>query len=462
MAVCMSLLLSCGTQIQGEDPEPETKSEFAISGTIDGHDYVDLGLSIKWATCNVGAQKPWEIGNHYAWGQSTPYTEWTFLNYQFTYPPCSPDYVLDAQFDAVTINWGKSWRMPTKEEIDELIEPHNCDWVWVENINGSGNSGYKVISKKNGNSIYLPAGKYIPHEDYITPTKIEGYYWSSTADPQINKTPSTQSPFSLYFKEGIHYESINWCFDGLTIRGVVGTPNSYFADTNYTKDEEETQKQGFTVSGKVGSYTYVDLGLPSRTLWATYNIGANLPHEYGEYYAWGETTPKELYNEENYKYFIGFSDHGATHWAQYSKYVASEQHGSPDFLTTLEPNDDVATAIWGEKWQMPSKEQWEELAFYCIWHRKDITINGKSIFGYIGESKINGHTIFIPFSGMLYANVPNNHMSAEYWSRDLSIDKMGGGSDYRAWYMTIQTQNNLMVIKDTRRCQGLTVRPVVK
>ena len=435
--------------------------DISISGTTDGHDYVDLGLSVKWATCNLGAQNPLGIGNYYAWGEITPYTQWTYVNYNFTFAPCSPNHVLDAQYDAVTANWGKSWRMPTKEEIDELIEPHNCDWIWLDNINGTNVSGYQVVSKKNGRCIFLPAGKYQDHDSRITPTKVEGHYWSSTTGSDVDKHPREHSPFTIFFSNGVHYEGTSWCFDGLNIRGVVGTPNTYFPE-NYIIDEGETSRQGFTVSGKVGTHTYVDLGLPSRTLWATYNLGANLPHEYGEYYTWGETQPKDLYNEDTYKFFIGHADYGTYHWAQYSKYIYFEQHGTPDYKTTLDPQDDAATVNWGAQWQMPSKEQLEELAQYCIWYRKDVTINGQKIVGFIGESKINGYTIYIPYAGMKYEQVPLTYLNAWYWSRDLSADTNGSGSDYGAWYMTIQTQTNTMTIMDTRRVQGLSVRPVVK
>lgn len=450
--------------IRIEDGEAHKNSnaiDYSISGTKDGYDYVDLGLSVKWATCNLGSQSPYEIGNYYAWGEVVPYSQWTYLNYNFTYAPCSPNHVLDAQYDAITFNWGKSWRMPTKEEINELIEPHNCDWIWVDNINGTNVSGYQVVSKKNGKCIFLPAGKYIDHDSRITPSKVEGHYWSSTTGGEVTKHPSSHAPATIFFTNGIHYEGSSFCFDGLNIRGVIGSPNSYFPES-YAKDNEETQKQGFTVSGKAGKYTYVDLGLPSGTLWATYNVGANLPHEYGEYYAWGETEPKALYNEETYKFFIGHADHGTYHWAQYSKYIYFEQHGTPDYKTTLDPQDDAATVNWGPQWQMPSKEQFEELAQYCIWYRKDVTVNGKKIVGYIGESKVNGYTIYIPYADMKYEQVPMTYLGAWYWSRDLSADTNGSGTDYRAWYMTIQSQNNLMTILDTRRIQGLSVRPVVK
>ena len=147
-SVLSLILLSC-------EKELSTNS----SGTIDGHDYVDLGLSVKWATCNLGARVPEEVGDFYAWAYVTPHTEWTEANYNFNFAPCNTDFVLDAKYDAITVNWGKSWRMPKKEELDELLDNNKCDWRWIDNYNGTGSQGYLIVSKINGNSIFLPAGK---------------------------------------------------------------------------------------------------------------------------------------------------------------------------------------------------------------------------------------------------------------------------------------------------------------
>lgn len=439
--------------------------DFSISGTKDGHDYVDLGLSVKWATCNIGAELPTDIGNYYAWAETTPYTQWTYMNYKFSFAPCSPDYVLDAKYDAVTVNWGKSWRLPTRAEINELIKPENCDWIWVDNINETQTSGYMVVSKKNGKCIFLPAGKYIPHENYITPTEIEGHYWSSTTTHDVEKHPTQHSPFTIFFKNGIHYEGNKSCCDGLNVRGVVGSPNNYFPENTDNLDDFETQRQGISVSGKLDGYTYVDLGLPSLTLWATYNVGANHPGEYGNYYAWGETTTKDFYDQSTYKFYIGNSDNGAYHWAQYSKYIYNKDHGNPDYKLILDSEDDAATINWSNKWCMPTVEQVKELSKYCTWYRKDIEFNGQKVIGYIGESKLNNNKIYIPAAGWEYSTTPNTHMSAWYWTSELSGDNNGSGSDYRAYYFTFEDHGGMTVplsILDTSRPQGLSVRGVVK
>lgn len=103
-----------------------------------------------------------------------------------------------------------------------------------------------------------------------------------------------------------------------------------------------------------GKQECVDLGLPSGTLWATCNIGAESPEDFGDYYTWGEIETKEDYNWDTMKCYANKNGKNT-----YSVYNES------DNLTTLKPSDDAATAIWGDKYHMPTKEEWEELIDNC-------------------------------------------------------------------------------------------------
>ena len=118
---------------------------------IHGHDYVDLGLSVMWATCNVGASSPEGYGDYYAWGETSVKSSYTADNCS-TYKKSLSDIGGDSSTDAARANWGGSWRMPTAEEFQELLD--NCNWTWTT-LNGK--AGYEVVSEKNGNSIFLPA-----------------------------------------------------------------------------------------------------------------------------------------------------------------------------------------------------------------------------------------------------------------------------------------------------------------
>ena len=137
-----------------------------------GIEAVDLGLSVKWATCNVGANSPEEYGDYFAWGEVSPEYSYTSYNCS-TYGVSMTDISGNPQYDAATANWGGAWRMPTKAELEELLS--NCTWEWTT-LNGV--NGRKVTGP-NGNSIFLPAAGY----RYGTSSGhvgSGGYYWSST------------------------------------------------------------------------------------------------------------------------------------------------------------------------------------------------------------------------------------------------------------------------------------------
>ena len=160
-----------------------------------GHEYVDLGLSVKWATCNVGAQNPEEYGEYYAWGETRPKTIYTWRGYRFRasgdsysdikFSKYNPDEildhlkktVLDLADDVANVKWGGNWRMPTKEEMEELA--WNCDWIWTTQ---NGVNGVKITSKVEGytdRSIFIPAAGYRDDSKQIMKGEV-GYCWSST------------------------------------------------------------------------------------------------------------------------------------------------------------------------------------------------------------------------------------------------------------------------------------------
>lgn len=153
------------------------------------HEYVDLGLSVKWATCNVGADSPEEYGDYFAWGETEPKSTYDWGTYKWSEGDsdnmtkyCTDSYYgtvdnkkqLDLSDDAALANWGGSWRMPTHDEFTELRE--NCTWTWTTH---NGMKGYKVTSKVNGNSIFLPAAGY-RCDSSLSSAGTYGYYWSSS------------------------------------------------------------------------------------------------------------------------------------------------------------------------------------------------------------------------------------------------------------------------------------------
>ena len=176
---------------------------------INGHYAVDLGLSVKWATCNVGATNPEDYGNYYAWGETTTKTSYTEDNSK-TWDKDMGDIGGHSRYDAATANWGSGWRMPTKSEFDELID--NCTWTLTTR---NGVEGYEVKSKKNGNSIFLPAAGYCygdtPDYEY---QGCYGCYWSSTPY-------DTYRAYRLGFDIGGRYTSWNGRYWGQSVRPVA-------------------------------------------------------------------------------------------------------------------------------------------------------------------------------------------------------------------------------------------------
>ncbi|MBR5574628.1 MAG: hypothetical protein IKW35_09070 [Paludibacteraceae bacterium] len=193
-------------------------------GLENGYEYVDLGLSVKWATCNVGASKPEEYGDYFAWGETTTKTTYKWSTYKYcngsynslikyntssSYGTVNNKITLEATDDAARVNLGGSWRMPTKAEEDELRV--KCKWNWTTQ---NGVKGYKVTSKSNGNSIFLPAAGY--HSgSALEFVGNRGYYWSSSL---YADTPDCASVLYFYLSY-VDCDKISRSF-GQSVRAV--------------------------------------------------------------------------------------------------------------------------------------------------------------------------------------------------------------------------------------------------
>lgn len=166
----------------------------------------------------------------------------------------------------------------------------------------------------------------------------------------------------------------------------------------------------------VSDREYVDLGLPSGTLWATCNVGAENPWDYGDYFAWGETTPKDDYS--TYKYANGRSD-------IVTKYCSISDYGNDGFtdnLTILLPEDDAATANWGCDWRMPTQAEFQELYDNCDCERRR-DYNGTGVSGLVVKSRNNSHSIFLPASGFRRDDrICWYRSNGFYWSSSLDAD----------------------------------------
>ena len=197
---------------------------------------------------------------------------------------------------------------------------------------------------------------------------------------------------------------------------------------------------------------WVDLGLPSGLLWATHNVGATSPEDYGDYFAWGETLPKSVYTWETYRYFNGVAPSG---WPSrvLTKYCTRADYGYngyTDGLTTLQPGDDAATANWGDDARTPTYEEWRELLTHT--RVQLTTVNGVNGLCLTGP---NGNNLFLPTAGYYNSYRGNSLLRADrgfYWSSSLSNVPYVAGTSY------IQGENLIMDHCD-RFC-GVPVRAV--
>lgn len=430
---------------------------FFISGLSaqnlhNGHEYVDLGLSVKWATCNVGADTPEDYGDYYAWGETTTKDTYYASNCT-TWKQDVGDIAGVPQYDAATARWGGDWRMPTLEEFNELL--NNCTWKWTTR---EGFKGYEVISNVNGNAIFMPAAGYCVEEGRIDGRGVRGMYWAST-----HAAEGTQYAYNFYFDSG--YQCAYWISraDGHSVRPVLnidgGDKSNGREDSGVENSNDDTTKRGSVTKrtdeelvdgGSVNDaptkaestknssvqkvtnatyngHKYVDLGLSVK--WATCNVGADRPEDYGDYYAWGDTETKDSYPRGN----------------------CETNHMN---LGDIKGTDrDVAHVKWGGNWRMPTVDEFDELLNKCTWTWT--TQNGKS--GYKVTSRVNGNSIFLPAAGYRDGDsLGYDGSSGHYWS---SMPYQ----DYTMFALILffESGDNYVAGGRGYRSNGRSVRPVL-
>ena len=192
-----------------------------IMNEINGHEYVDLGLSVKWATCNVGASSPKEHGDYFAWGETSPKSTYDKEGSKTYSKSGYEDIAGDASLDAARANWGGTWRLPTEAEMEELEE--ECTWMWTSQ---NGVNGYKVTNKMNGNSIFLPAAG---HRDgaSLNCAGEDGNYWASTPHESDASLASELKEWHDEFRtncKNLDYDWQAWATRGMNLAKDIAPP----------------------------------------------------------------------------------------------------------------------------------------------------------------------------------------------------------------------------------------------
>ena len=204
LSICLLFQMSLSQCAQ-----KQTKSQ-VTTVTQAGHEWIDLGLSVKWATFNVGANNPEEYGNYYAWGETSTKSNYDEYNCK-TWERSLSDIHGNSFYDAARANWGGSWRLPTKAEFDELR--NNCTRQWTTQ---NGVKGVRFTSKRNGNSIFFPAAGCRDGTSTYD-AGLGGIYWSSTPYES-----NSQRAYGLYFGSGdIAFTDWYRRYYGRTVRPVV-------------------------------------------------------------------------------------------------------------------------------------------------------------------------------------------------------------------------------------------------
>lgn len=209
---------------------------------------------------------------------------------------------------------------------------------------------------------------------------------------------------------------------------------------------DEPNNGGNDNGNDVNGHEYVDLGLPSGTLWATCNVGSNTPEGYGDYYAWGETETKELYDWKSYKYGRFFNEQ-----YELNKYCTDSCYGINGFvdnLPVLEPDDDVARVCWGEGWCMPTIGEWEELFLNTTGEWTKLN----DVKGWRCTAS-NGNSLFLPAAGYWWDDAFNADLGL-YWSRSINKE-----FPYRAWGFHFNCDSSHLCGSSDRN-RGQTVRAV--
>ena len=389
---------------------------FTISGITNKHDYVEIG-GIKWATTNIGANSVTDAGLFFQWGDTSGYTasqvgsgsgQKYFGTSDYKYgdggTKCSnmTKYnssdgltALTDSDDAAKAYWGDNWRMPTKAEFETLLTAATT--AWTNDYQGSGVSGCILTDKTDSTKkLFIPAVGEATNGE-VTVVGVSAVNLSSTR-------------FSNNCFFSVHLAVSNDVFGAAT----GATYRCYGHSIRPVKD-----------------YAYVDLGLPSGTLWAKCNVGAETETGYGDFYQYGR----------------GSDDYSVT--SGQSEYSGTE--------IPLAASADTATQVWGGQWHMPTKAQFEELSANTTF-TWETNFNGSGVNGGKFTAQ-NGNYIFLPAAGTSKSTAHKNAFGY-YWSSTFYGRESYYGVLYNYAYNFYFGQNGSPYIYNNKYIDGCSIRPV--
>lgn len=465
---------SCGST--NEIDKPERKPDFDTSP------YVDLGLSVQWASHNYGGNKPEDYGKYYCWGETSPNSTYTWSSYKWCngdresitkYTTNDRDILNSDKYDHKTTlepaddvasSLGANWRTPTYEEIQELSD--KCQWT-VETLNGV--NGYRVTGP-SGAAIFLPfAGER--HNGELTDVGTNGTIWSSTIPYSSIAWSLTFDPYfksrifecdrcegysirpvysELSFQTGMPSKVTN---DSMVVkydvevaknatiqeRGICLSKDSNFPKISDMKVKDESNEGGWSEIALTNlepctKYWYRPYGMVNNRVtygevkdFTTYGKTNGILYvDLGLSVKWaicnlGASTPTE--NKSYYAWGVTnpvyYFDSIKLKWCKNDNaYSQKNDNSIIDSDHNLLPSHDAATAALGAPWRMPTEKEIDELFANCEY--KDTYKDG--VFGYKLTSYDNGRSIFLPATGYYLDSIEERKTAGYYWSKTADGD----------------------------------------
>ncbi len=422
---------------------------------------VDLGTSVLWSQINVGATTPLEAGDYFAWGNTSP------IEVSKTYKTGVAE--LPLENDAANFNWGGKWQSPTADEWNELMDGTKCRWIKKQTE--AGVSYWRVENKDNSNEYIELSLCGIKRPTENNPSFVDTWGDYSTANTSDNAKVQyvrlQKTSYGVFAGGGpdvgrvvrpIHPRDEVYTITATsndenkgTVTGggeypknkmitLIATPKSTYRfkqwndgstdnprEINVTTDENYTAEFETIVPIEP---SYVDLGLPSGVLWATFNLGAESAISSGNYFAWGEVHP---YMKNTY-----------------------QDPGNMDDMDVLAPEYDAARVNWSKygDWRIPTKTEMDELKQNCEWEY--VTEDGVPCYRF--TSNKNNNSILLPAYGY------NKNDIIDGASSDYLSSSADAGKKIRYLRMTITSNPDAGVVSVTQggsRDIGRLIRPVI-
>ena len=426
----------------------QTNAKFPVA------EAVDLGLSVYWASWNMGESNEAGIDHLYGWGDGDGELTTTSGNaYAERLGYSTTSLAGDLDYDIATKQWGNGWRMPTQAEFNELCDETKIT-ISEETIGGI--HGYRYTSKiDNTKSIFIPwcGGRYGTTVQLKNQTP---YYWSANCycDPtegwkiyaaQILPNSIQWQTYPKYWGLGIRPVKAK---SGSSSGGGTGGNGGNNGNTGDNTGGGTGDNTGGNTGGDEGGQTTplsnqagvaISLGLPSGTKWADRNVGASSATEMGGYYSWADVNAGTTgFDRDNYRYYDATTN-------TYGKFDAGNITGDVTY--------DVAAKVWGGTWRIPGKDQIQELVNNCTWEWT--TQSGVAGYKVTGP---NGNYIFLPACGSYFedSNAAKG-VSGRYWSSSAFYNT---NDDSWAYAFALEFNSSSKYRLYIERFYGCCVRPI--